>query len=309
MLKTVQSSINASQISALPAAAVALAGTEVLPIVQNGATVKVSVDNLTAGKPVSMSTLVVGAATPSAGFASDVRGSTIVGNGSASYYVDTGADANYTYVRGKGAALGMLLGTQDNVPLYFYVNGAIKGNIGTSGDLSLSSGGNFSQATAGKGITTGGAFNLGLGTNGSTSQANLTTNGSLLLNTTDLPYLYSGTSNAKGIPSLNNNQGKCIAGLVSSVAAGGIADFNVSFFAMGFLVVVNEYGAFATTRTMTTFSLFSRGGDNFTCTQIATADGSGGPATFSVTWTGSETIRITNTSAFTCGISMAYFGI
>jgi hypothetical protein len=45
------------KISALTAATTPLAGTEVLPIVQGGATVKVSVDNLTTGKPVSMSNL------------------------------------------------------------------------------------------------------------------------------------------------------------------------------------------------------------------------------------------------------------
>jgi hypothetical protein len=45
------------KISALTAATIPLAGTEVLPIVQSGATVKVSVDNLTAGKPVSMTNL------------------------------------------------------------------------------------------------------------------------------------------------------------------------------------------------------------------------------------------------------------
>jgi len=45
------------KISQLPAATTPLAGTEVLPIVQSGTTVKVSVDNLTAGKPVSCSNL------------------------------------------------------------------------------------------------------------------------------------------------------------------------------------------------------------------------------------------------------------
>jgi hypothetical protein len=42
------------KISALTAASTPLAGTEVLPIVQSGSTVKVSVDNLTTGKSVSM---------------------------------------------------------------------------------------------------------------------------------------------------------------------------------------------------------------------------------------------------------------
>jgi hypothetical protein len=45
------------KISALTAATTPLAGTEVLPIVQSGSTVKVSVNNLTVGKPVSVGSL------------------------------------------------------------------------------------------------------------------------------------------------------------------------------------------------------------------------------------------------------------
>jgi hypothetical protein len=61
-----------TKISALTSASTPLAGTEVLPIVQSGATVKVAVSNLTAGRAVSVSTLTatttigVGAATPAA---------------------------------------------------------------------------------------------------------------------------------------------------------------------------------------------------------------------------------------------------
>lgn len=46
------------KISALTAAATPLSGTEVLPIVQGGSTVKVSVNNLTTGKPVTVSRLL-----------------------------------------------------------------------------------------------------------------------------------------------------------------------------------------------------------------------------------------------------------
>lgn len=46
-----------AKISALPASTTPLAGTEVLPIVQSSATVKVSVANLTAGRSVSMTKL------------------------------------------------------------------------------------------------------------------------------------------------------------------------------------------------------------------------------------------------------------
>ena len=46
------------KISALTAATTPLSGSEVLPIVQSGATVKVSVNNLTTGKPVTVSRLL-----------------------------------------------------------------------------------------------------------------------------------------------------------------------------------------------------------------------------------------------------------
>lgn len=48
-----------AKISNLPAASTPLAGSEVLPIVQSGATKQVSVDNLTAGKTVSASGVTV----------------------------------------------------------------------------------------------------------------------------------------------------------------------------------------------------------------------------------------------------------
>ena len=50
------------KISALPAATTPLGGTEVLPVVQSGSTVKVSVANLTAGRAVSASSLTVSGA-------------------------------------------------------------------------------------------------------------------------------------------------------------------------------------------------------------------------------------------------------
>lgn len=68
------------KISALTAATTPLAGTEVLPIVQSGVTVKVSVDNLTAGKPVSMSNLT---------YTGTLTGSTGIANiGSGQFYKD-----------------------------------------------------------------------------------------------------------------------------------------------------------------------------------------------------------------------------
>jgi hypothetical protein len=51
------------KISALPAALTPLAGTEVLPIVQSGVTSKVSVDNLTLGRPITASSITDSALT------------------------------------------------------------------------------------------------------------------------------------------------------------------------------------------------------------------------------------------------------
>jgi hypothetical protein len=63
-----------TKISALTAASTPLAGTEVLPIVQSGATVKVAVSNLTAGRAVSASSL-----TASTGDITSTAGNFVVG--------------------------------------------------------------------------------------------------------------------------------------------------------------------------------------------------------------------------------------
>lgn len=55
------------KISALTAASTPLAGTEVLPIVQSGSTVKVSVANLTAGRTVGASRVIAGTADSTVG--------------------------------------------------------------------------------------------------------------------------------------------------------------------------------------------------------------------------------------------------
>jgi hypothetical protein len=68
------------KISALNPSTTPLTGTEVLPIVQSGSTVKVSVADLTAGRTVSMSSLGVGTTTPATTL--DVNGNATFGNGS-----------------------------------------------------------------------------------------------------------------------------------------------------------------------------------------------------------------------------------
>jgi hypothetical protein len=132
------------KISALTVAATPLAGTEVLPIVQSGATVKVSVTNLTDGRAVSMQSITAnntGLGTPVANFQSgDQAGSRIAvinsGAGGQTYHLVTGNPG----VSNSGFAL------------YDNTNSATRLYVGSStGDLTLNTG-NLVQGTAAKGV-------------------------------------------------------------------------------------------------------------------------------------------------------------
>lgn len=65
------------KISQLPAATTPLAGTEVLPIVQSGATRQVSIDNLTAGKAVSATSVTAGTVNGTTVAATTVNSTTV----------------------------------------------------------------------------------------------------------------------------------------------------------------------------------------------------------------------------------------
>jgi hypothetical protein len=148
-----------TKISALTSATTPLAGTEVLPIVQSGATVKVANNDLRPKQIQSNATSGV---------------LQIAGPAASSTRVMTTPDANFTAARTDAAQ-------------------------SFTGDQTLSTG-NLVQGTAGKGVTTGSAINLGLGTNGSTTQANIDTAGNLLVGTTTTPSgaLVNGMIGQKG---------------------------------------------------------------------------------------------------------------
>ena len=76
------------KISALTGATTPLAGTEVLPIVQSGATVKVAVSDLTAGRAISATqiTLTAGNVIPASGYGIDF--SATPGTGSSELFAD-----------------------------------------------------------------------------------------------------------------------------------------------------------------------------------------------------------------------------
>ena len=118
------------KISALTGAATPLAGTEVLPIVQSGTTVKVSAANLTEGRNVRAASVQ---ATPSAAAGDILEFATFGGAG----YIQA-----YNNVSGIAQR-----------PIDFYTGTSVKMRIAAAGDVTASIG-DFVVGTAGKGITT-----------------------------------------------------------------------------------------------------------------------------------------------------------
>lgn len=146
------------KISALTAATTPLAGTEVLPIVQGGATVKVSAANITAGRDVSAKTLTGesnGVGGPTEIFARNTAGSERV-------QIISRNSAGISYIQTQNSQ--MLIGSYDNFAVQFMVNNSSKLLLDTNNDVKVQTG-NLVVGTAGKGITTGGATALGFGVN------------------------------------------------------------------------------------------------------------------------------------------------
>jgi len=140
------------KISALTSAATPLAGTEVLPIVQSGSTVKVSVGDLTTGRTVALrnANLTGGAAVINIGATGDntyhyLR--TIDNDGQAIYIGNDSATGSFF---GAGA-YGRVIYSEGAKPLKVFVNGAYRAEYDTSGNYKLDTG-NLIVGTAGKGI-------------------------------------------------------------------------------------------------------------------------------------------------------------
>jgi hypothetical protein len=169
-------------ISALTGASTPLAGTEVLPIVQGGSTVKVSIANVTAGRAMSALSGSFGTGTPAYSI-----GGTQVG------ITNTSANTYLSIYGGVGSTNGgFLLGgnNAENFANLFWSSGSNFMQIATTpvgskvqfniagvvvGDITSAG---FAFA-AGKGVTTSSATALGLGTNGSVSAVTIDTSGNL----------------------------------------------------------------------------------------------------------------------------------
>jgi hypothetical protein len=128
------------KISALTGALTPLAGTEVLPIVQSGSTVKVSVANLTAGRTTAMSLL-------------DVENS--AGGGVLGTFKSNWSNTKVA-VEGDGATGAGVLNISNvaasaALPFKIKMNGTEVVDVDTSGNLKATTG-NFVVGTAAKGI-------------------------------------------------------------------------------------------------------------------------------------------------------------
>lgn len=134
MLKTVATSITSNEISSLSAATTPLSGKEVLPIVQGGAAVQVSVSNLTAGRAISATSVAVGVAAPASGTTIEARnaaaGTAIRASNSGGGFIEIACESNAT----SNAQLN-------------YTNQL----TATGGNIVLS-GADFRASTAGKGL-------------------------------------------------------------------------------------------------------------------------------------------------------------
>lgn len=140
------------KISALTSAATPLAGTEVLPVVQSGSTVKVSIDNVTAGRTVALrnANLTGGAAVINIGAAADTsyHYARFIDSDNNSFFA--GVDDSGGGFFGAGA-YGRVLYSEGAKPLKVFVNGAYRAEYDTSGNYKLDTG-NLVIGTAGKGI-------------------------------------------------------------------------------------------------------------------------------------------------------------
>jgi hypothetical protein len=131
------------KISALPAATTPLGGTEVLPVVQSGSTVKVSIADVTAGRTVSAENVGVGntnpgyrldvsagETTPGLGYGMRLRANATA-NGGAFQFTDSAVTSQWGYIAANTSEFRL---AADSRPLTFFI-GSERGRFDTSGNL------------------------------------------------------------------------------------------------------------------------------------------------------------------------------
>jgi hypothetical protein len=124
------------KISQLTNATTPLAGTEVVPLVQGGSTVKVTVANLTAGRVVSASQMGVGTASP--GSTLEVNGTSNLGGTAAAARIGLGVfSAGVASITTSGAN-DLHVGTTDAAAAFrVYTNNSERFQITGAGNYSI----------------------------------------------------------------------------------------------------------------------------------------------------------------------------
>jgi hypothetical protein len=141
-----------TKISALPAATTPLAGTEVLPLVQGGATVKVSVANLTAGRDIAtkqIASTVSGLTTALDGWNITNGTANAIFKLSGATYGYRGIGSNYVWIGGDGSP--MYIGTSTAQPVRMGTNAFQQLTLETTGDVTVDYE-NLVVAASGKGV-------------------------------------------------------------------------------------------------------------------------------------------------------------
>jgi hypothetical protein len=254
------------KISALTSATTPLAGTEVLPIVQSGATVQVSVNNLTIGKTVQTGTLLSGT-------------SNAVGQ--------ITSFASATNDGAENAVSVMRFGTTYGSAIFHNYNSALNRE---TVNIAVSDGsGSPATNTLTKYRATADGSHYFYGATTSTLQMSVSS-GNLILANGNVVISTSG----KGAV----GTGGAFLQTYGLVAAAGSLDLSIN--ANGFvgtLSVSATRGNFNPQSTRTVFAV-SCYGTTLTTTSLHTQNGSGGSNSFSVTCPSAGVVRVTDTSGY-----------
>lgn len=183
------------KISALTGASTPLAGTEVLPIVQSGSTVKVAVSDLTLGRSVRVSQLGVGTTAPTNALdvilsqtqvTSRVLNQATSANSIATQIISGGNGAVVYQLDNDGLGTvfgaGVRAGTTTNSFFNLRTNNVDRVSIAAAGDVTVNTG-NLVIGTTAKGITTGSAIPLGLGVNNTVTAMSIDTSSNVAIGT------------------------------------------------------------------------------------------------------------------------------